>query len=445
MKASQSLALRLDGLKVGFMTNSLLLIVLLMPYHAFLSTWFGTLIGPLLFWKSWKEILLVLMVVAALSYAARYPLLAKRLLRQPLTIAILAYAALHLLLAIAYQQQMQPTLAGLMTNLRFLAFFLVAQLVLLAVPDRAAVVRQFLTRTLLISTVVISVFGLAQVTVLPQNFLTPFGYSEELTIAPYILIDEQEGALRAFATLRGPNTLGMFLLLPIALLTVLVWRDVRRRMTIPALIVALAALLATGSRSAWIGAFVTVGVLGLVLLGTQRAWRYTLRWGIPVLAVIVLLVVAAFQYPPLRLAIFHSNPGDPTLTEGSTDAHVRATTGGVQDALAYPFGRGPGQAGPASFYADTVRLAENYYVQISQEVGVIGLILFLYITFLVARKLWRASSRPHAPPLTLALLASFWGIAAINILLHGWADDPTSLVWWGLAGLVLTPNNHSDS
>lgn len=437
MKAPRSHLLRVHQLLLRCMGASLAAIVFIMPYHAFVTTWLGTLIGPLLVWKSWKEILLALMVAAALAFLAMKRDIAVRLLRQPLVLAILAYTALHLALAVIYQHNLEPTIAGLMTNLRFLALFLVAQLIVTAAPLRAEKVRHFLTKSLLVSAVIISVFGLLQVTLLPKDFLTPFGYSDELTIAPYILIDEEEGALRAFSTLRGPNTLGMFLLLPVALLAVLAQRNYKRQYTLPALGLVLLAIAATGSRSAWIGVFVTLSVLAIVIVGRERAMRYTRRWGVASLIVISLLVLAAFEYPPLRLAIFHSNSNDPTLTEGSTDAHLEATTAGAQDAIAHPLGRGPGQAGPASFYADVPRIAENYYVQVSQETGVIGLILFLLISFLVARKLWRASKRPHAPPLTLALMASFWGIAAINILLHGWADDPTSLVWWGLAGLAL--------
>ena len=40
------------------------LIVLLMPVHAFLSTWLGSSIGPLWLFKSWKEIVLGALLVA---------------------------------------------------------------------------------------------------------------------------------------------------------------------------------------------------------------------------------------------------------------------------------------------------------------------------------------------------------------------------------------------
>ena len=137
--------------------------------------------------------------------------------------------------------------------------------------------------------------------------------------------------------------------------------------------------------------------------------------------------------PSVRLAVFHSSPGDSSLTEGSNDKHWEATAQGIQDVVRHPWGSGPGSAGPASFYNSAgTDLSENYYVQIAQEVGLIGLGLFIAINVLVVRSIVRRSGI-----LPAALVASFAGISLINLLLHGWADDPLSLTWWALAGLYV--------
>ena len=49
-----------------------------------------------------------------------------------------------------------------------------------------------------------------------------FGYDKLLTIAPYVLLDSNQDALRAFATMRGPNDFGSYLLLPLLLALALV-------------------------------------------------------------------------------------------------------------------------------------------------------------------------------------------------------------------------------
>lgn len=444
MQLAHRLSYGYQRLTLWFLTVSAYTIISLMPYHAFLSTWLGTMIGPLLVFKSWKELLLALMVLAALGFGVLRPRLAKQLLLSPVVLLMLVYTLLFVGLAFLYQHPLEPTIAGLLFNLRFFAVFVLAQALLLAWPQRTALMRRWLAAGLLISAAIVSLIAILQVTVIPPTFLTMFGYDEDLTIAPFSTIDQQMSALRAFATLRGPNELGMFLLLPLAILAAYIVRGRHFKYAVPAFVLGIIALFLSHSRSAWIGAVVAAVVLGAVLLGRQRLWQYTRRYGLYVLVAMIALATASVTYAPLRLAVFHSSPGDPSLIEGSTLNHFIATANGAADAAAHPLGRGPGQAGPASYYGETPRVAENYYVQIAQEGGVIALALLLVILYLVARRLWRAAVRPNAPPLVIGLLASFWGIAAINLLLHGWADGPTAITWWGLAGLALTPDNSKD-
>jgi len=150
------------------------------------------------------------------------------------------------------------------------------------------------------------------------------------------------------------------------------------------------------------------------------------------------LAVLATTVPALRLAIFHSSPGDMSLTEGSTEDHWKATFAGAKDAITHPFGQGVGTAGPASFYNTTAtpKIAEDYFVQISQEVGLLGLALFIIICVLLVYDLFRQRGQM----LPMVLLASFAGVSVINLFLHAWVDDPTSMVWWALAGLFVYNN-----
>jgi hypothetical protein len=194
----------------------------------------------------------------------------------------------------------------------------------------------------------------------------------------------------------------------------------------------MAALFLTHSRSGWLGALAMVAMLAFTTLPRDKL-RMWFKFGtIPALLVGGLLLWMATTIPAIRLAIFHSGGNDPneSLFEGSTGEHWQATWRGIQEVIAWPFGGGVGTAGPASFYDTHADIAENYYVQIGQEVGVLGLGLFIAINVLVAQALWRQKDTwPRA------LLASFVGITVINMFLHGWADDPTAMTWWGLAGI----------
>ena len=103
------------------------------------------------------------------------------------------------------------------------------------------------------------------------------------------------------------------------------------------------------------------------------------------------------------------------------DLALRIDIGDVDQALVFqPLGRGPGTAGPASVYNQgKVRLAEDFYVQIGQETGVIGLVLFAAISTVVLLRLYRGRSRA----LLLVLFVSGAGLVIVNLLSHSWSDD----------------------
>lgn len=406
-------------------------IIVLLPFHAFFSTWGGTVVGPLELWKSWKELALLALVPLVVLYLFLRPDVLRILWGRWLNKLIAAYVLLHALWAVPSPSGIAATLAGLAFNLRFLAIFVLAQLIVAAAPPWLHGLKKLLMPTLLGVVVIIGALAVAQVSFLPADFLAQFGYDKNTTIAPYILVDENQDALRAFATLRGPNALGAYLLLPLALALALVIDQRRNILAGAALGLGAVALALTNSRSAWLGAVVMLAVLACVWRPSKRVLKW-LAWGaVPAVAVGALGIWWATTVPVVRLIVFHSSPGDSSLLEGSSEKHWQATYDGAQDALQKPFGQGVGTAGPASFYSDSPKIAENYFVQIMQEVGVAGVAVFVAINALLVAQLWR--QRYELWP--KLLLASFAGLTIINLFLHGWADDPTAMTWWALAGL----------
>jgi O-antigen ligase len=121
----------------------------------------------------------------------------------------------------------------------------------------------------------------------------------------------------------------------------------------------------------------------------------------------------------------------------SNHGHVSALKQGIHDVVHEPLGRGPGTAGPASAYNNQpARISENFFLQVGQETGLIGLALFLLINGGVGYLLWLR----REDPLSLALFASLIGLTAVNLLGHAWADDTLAYIWWGLAGIAMAPN-----
>lgn len=415
------------------MMSVAVLVLVLVPIHAFISTWGGTAIGPLLLWKAWKEVLLAVLVPLVVSFCILRPDIAKTIWQRKANQLISLYVLLHVILSLSSTASTEAVIAGLMMNLRFFAIFVLVQVIAEGVPAKLGRFKDFAVTFLLWVAVGLGVLAILQVFVLPKDFLVSFGYNKDSTIAPYLLVDQQPDALRAFATMRGPNTLGEYLLLPIAIAVYTLYKNKRAWLAWIALSLGLIAEFLTGSRSAWIGLVVAIAMLGGTILPRVHFVRWLKLGIVPIVLLLALVGWAAVNVPQVRLAIFHSQPSDSSLIEGSTEKHWQATWEGVQDVVRHPWGSGPGSAGPASFYNNSnPKLSENYYVQIAQEVGWIGLGLFVAICTLVVTRIVRRGGL-----LPSALVASFAGLTIINIFLHGWADDPTALTWWALAGFFM--------
>lgn len=425
---------RLTHLLLQIMIICLAAIIMLLPFHAFISTWGGSQIGPLLVWKSWKEILLVLLVPLVIAYLCIKPDAWRLLWRRWVNKLIILYFIMTGVFAVTSDASIEAAVAGTMMNLRFLAIFLLAQLVAASDHPWIVYVKKWIQPWLLTSSILVCILAVLQVSVLDKNFLTQFGYDKLHTIAPYALLDENAGALRAFSTLSGPNDLGAYLLLPLALAAALFWKNRRDILALAMLVIGTVTLFLTGSRSAWIGAFCALAMLALLQVPRKQMMTWLKVGALPLVAAGVLFLWLATIVPVLRLAIFHSSPGDAHLLEGSSQEHWNAVVAGLQNAFYHPFGQGVGIAGPASAYNTYAppMIAENYFIQLAQEVGWYGLALFLAITVALVRQLWAR----RAEVLPCALLASFVGLSSIGLFLHVWADDPMAMVWWAVAGLV---------
>lgn len=412
---------------------SLVLIIALMPIHAFISTWGGTAVGPLWLWKSWKEILLGVLVVMVLGWLVANKAAWSQLVHDRLAQVMAAYVALSLVLSVLHIGTVGSAAAsaGVAMNLRYLAIAALAYVLFRFSKHDWFVVGKKVVAFVVGVGIALSTIGVLQVTVLPVDLLANFGYDKDATIAPFMTIDENPDALRAFATLRGPNDYGAFLTLPLVLAFLYIKRPAYR---IAAMLTIAAGLAVSVSRSAWIGAVLALLVAAALTYGPKLFRSKRFIYSAVVSAVVFVgLIVSAMSVPSLRLAIFRSSPGDTSLTEGSTDQHVLATAAGIMRVVNDPLGCGVGCSGPASYYGGSARISENYYVQLAEEVGVLGLGLWLTIAWLVTERLYRL----RQDLLARALLASFVGISSIGLLLHVWSDDPLSLTWWGLAGAVL--------
>ncbi len=419
-----------------------LTLMLLLPFHAFISTWGGSSIGPYSLWKVWKEVVLVLLCIPTFLLLREDRSIWKKAVSSWLLRIGAFYVLFHVIITLLVGRDADAVLYGLAINLRIILFFFVSFVLFSSLK----LSRRSLAVILLAPCTLVVFFGILQLFVLPNNFLSHFGYEKGVTIAPTNNIDDQPDQIRIMSTLRGPNPLGAYLILPGALLVCVVpilyarlrrgkTGDAKNYMLVSSVLFLglLVSLYGTHGRAAWIGFAVSIAVAVFFMLG-KKLRLYAVGAGLIAVCVFGVVLYQLRDTSFVQNVILHDNPetgGEVT----SNGAHLTSAKQGIKDIFRAPLtGCGPGCAGPASFYYEKgTKLAENYYLQIGQEVGVFGLALFIAFLALVAKELFLRKN----DPLALALFASLLGISVANLLLHVWADDTLAYVWWGVAGVVL--------
>lgn len=398
--------------------------------HAPMTVWLGTQFPDYVeYIKAWKELLMAMALVLLITAAVRKQQL-DALLQDRLMQIALAYAGLHFVMVSVFQNGLMQAGAGLLIDLRFILYFVVVYGTIKLYPHW----RKLFVRVFAVGAAVVVGFALLQLFVLPKDILANIGYNEQ-TIAPYLTVDDNHDYVRINSTLRGPNPLGAYAAIVIALLTAYVLRyKLRGRQ----LALAGVAVLATGlilaasySRSSVIGAVVAIVVVTAIATTTK------MRKILMVLSVVSAVVLAGLFFafrdnPVVSSVVLHDDPVTGARID-SNEGHWESLTDGTVRLLTQPFGAGVGSTGSASLYGDRQFILENHYLFIAHEVGWIGLGLFVWLFVEVMLRLWRR----RQSALALGVFGSGAGLALIGLLLPVWADDTVSIVWWGLAALAI--------
>jgi hypothetical protein len=415
-------------------------IFLLMPFHAFLTVWIASLTGHYTALRLWKEVLLAICIVGVLYLIITDHKIRSHTLTRRLVWLIFSYMLLTVawgLLALNQHDVNAKALGyGLIVNLRYLAFFLVTW----AVALRLGRLRNHWQWLIYWPAIAVVVFGLLQIFVLPNDFLRHFGYSAA-TISPYETINHNQHYIRIFSTLRGANPLGAYLVIPISLVTVLLLRPKRNWRQAVFLAASVVVLFFTFSRSAWVGAGLSVAIILFLSQLSRQSQRIALVITSALVVVAAGLAINFRHDMKFENFILHTQTHSAVPTT-SDQGHFTALKNSLSDLRHHVLGAGPGTAGPASVYNDhPPRIAENYFIQIGQEVGWLGLAMFILINIGVGYLLFLR----RADPLALSLFASLVGLTFINMLSHAWADDTLAYIWWGLAGIAMLQLPKSES
>ncbi|MFZ2513033.1 MAG: O-antigen ligase family protein [Candidatus Saccharimonadales bacterium] len=411
-------------------------VLAVVPVHALVTVWASTVVGHYTLLRLWPEVVVLSLSLWFLA-SGRIRRVWRGLSQFHLGWPILLYILLSILYFAASTLRgnvgLRPASYGLLLSLRPIVWFVLVYAVAL---ERSWLVRHW-QKLVFVPFAIVSAFAVLQFFVLPPDFLKHVGYEKGVTIVPIQTINQDTETIRAQSTLRGPNPLGAYVLFGIFLAWVFMRRRARKYLL---LMVAGAALYLSFSRSAWVG----LVVAGLAWVAVSKRLVLSTRLMFVSSGVVLFVLFAGILLiqtnQGFKNAILHVNDQS-TAAQTSNEGRLSALREGATDVVAEPLGRGLGTAGPASMLEDTTpaRNSENYFISVGQETGWLGLGIFIVLCYRLARALYEQRN-----VFSRALLATFAGLSAVNMLSYAWADVTLAYMWWGLAGIALAGENRKE-
>lgn len=410
-------------------SGGLLLIFAGIIIHTPLTLWLGTIYpDSALIIKSWKEILMFLLIPAACWLVTRRRLWGE-LAKDWIFRLIIVYAVVHVLLVALLWQGYAQTFAGIGIDLRYILFFGLVYVLVRTLPVyRAAIIKVAVGGALIITGFATMQFFL------PADILAPLGYNDQ-TIKPYQTVDENPDYVRVNSTLRGPNPLGAYAAAVLAIAAAYVVIKKRERKNPDSLVGVVGvfgtiALWLSYSRSAIVAALVGVGIAAAASI--KKLSPLIIKVTAASIVILFAAAVLVRDTPFVQNVILHDNP----TTGGaitSNDDHVSSLQIGLERLIQQPLGAGIGSTGSASLFGAEGIIIENQYLFIAHETGWLGLLLYGALFVLL---LWRlfAARRDW---LAFGMFTSGITLSLIALLLPVWTDDAVSIIWWGLAATAL--------
>ncbi len=418
------------------------LFLIILPFQAFLLTFarfeFNLSSGQFFVLSLWKEALLIFLFLFLFlrfreeKFKISFSILDK---------LIIAFSVLTILYFLIFPGGLSSKLAGLRYDLEFFLFYFAGRFSALNKKDIKTFFYIFLG-----GAIIAILFGLLQVSFLPPSFMLRFGYSPSLgdylktgIISTYEAVNPSlSNFYRIQSTFPGSLQFSSYLVLVIGLLfsTLLFLKGRKKILVILILVLALAALIATYSRGAWLAVMFTIFITAF--LKAKKKIYVVLPTVIIILAGVI-AVFALFQVKTFQTLLLHGEVRDNALF-GSTVAHNEAFSKSFNIALKNPLGLGIGSAGPASKFSNETIISENGYLQVMIELGVLGFLIFVFILFSLFKELkgiFKSVKDNFYKMFSLGLLSSLSGLSLNNLFLHTWSDTATIYPLFLFIGLII--------
>ncbi len=215
---------------------------------------------------------------------------------------------------------------------------------------------------------------------------------------------------RSASFLLGAIQLGSYLLPAFFICASNIFENKAKKSPIPMAVVLFLGVFLSFSRAALIGLIVSLFIY-LFIKSNPKVKKIISIIGLAVVA----LAVALWFWPSATVSQF--------MTHGQSQAGhnfaLQSSIGEMKHRLAEPailiFGNGLGTAGPIAIKYGGI-ISESWYIQLALEIGVIGLALWLAISYFISSALIRAKE--------LGLFSSLLAVSITAIFLHTFADNP---------------------
>lgn len=469
-----------------------ILLLAVLPFHALLVTSGTKLIlgpghAPIAALAAWKEgLLAVILLIATIEF----------LRKSSFKLDVIDWLIVSLL-AIALSLPKTNFLFGFKYDFVPLIVFMILRRVTWS-PAFWALAE----RALLWIGVAVAAYGIITF-FLPLRFFSALGYSESYSLyvpdGPLAAFQKISGTSirRIQSAFSGPNQFGIWLLIPISVyLTKLtrmsepfgLFQSRKSKIKNPAtssgesekrksdrsfgighlsLVIFLGlALLLTFSRSAWIGAFV---------IGCASAWRMASKkfFAYGVGSFLIFAIGMSLLFP----SVF--------IRRMSLIGHVARPLQAVRMIVEHPMGLGLGSAGPAANHTrdpcvflepgsdfswarensglcifvgdeqvqpadrrcDCPFLPENWYLQIGVELGILGMVLYVGLIWMMIWRLavanikWKVKNKSSILNSQFSMFLAFFAVSIAAFFLHAWEDSAVAYTAWILSAAALSRQN----
>lgn len=387
-----------------------------LPFSPFLVALAGSIVGQNRFFSAWKELILYLLLGIVFYIHSKTFV---KLLKTSTAIRAVALYLAFLSANLLAKGVTISSLAGFVYNTRFLVVFLIA--IFITNTDKLK------SRLFAVSIVVLACAYL--IFILPNSLLGNIGYDTGVVdtingpqAIYYVSSDVQ--IERLMGTTKGPNSLGLYLLIPFALL---LFQTKRSKKHLWFTLLLFISICLTFSRTAFLAMTIILVAYCWPRRDTLLPYIHKVSKAYLVLIAVCLVGLSLVSAPFARPLIFHQSEGD---SNGSTSARVEDAEQSLREVADNPWGTGQGSASLAGRVDNaSVDISENYYLQVAREVGIVGLTLFLTTYYFIYADIRRAGSK-YSPILSILMIAYAVG----NLFLPIWSEELVSITFWALLG-----------